>query len=118
MIGNTSSSFLARMRRKFFNWRLNREIFNGIFPHVQRESNEGYSFVGYEDMNAQTESFDVQKQFDTIERQIAALPKAYGECFRHVMHRDLSERLSMYAEVAKRRTEPATTNPGLIAKHA
>ena len=49
MTQNTSSSFLSRMRRRFFNWRLNREIFNRIFPHVQRESNEGEDEVKEEE---------------------------------------------------------------------
>ena len=118
MIRNTSSSFLARMRRKFFNWRLNREIFDNIFPHVTRESNEGYPFGDRPDMNAHTEAMDVPNLLDGIERQIEKLPKAYGECFRYAMHRDLYERLSLYAEVAKRRTQPAHIDPRFVARHA
>lgn len=116
MIGNTNSSFLSRMRRKFFNWRLNREIFHNIFPHVTRESNEGYPFVSRPEMNTHTEALDVQGLLDSIERQIEKLPTAYGECFRYAMRRDLHDRLSMYAEVAKRRTKPATGNPQLAAQ--
>ena len=115
---NTNSSFVARMRRKFFNWRFNREIFHNIFPHVTRESNEGYPFTDYQEMNAQTEAFDVQGLLDSVERQAEKLPKAYGQCFRYAMHRDLQERLSLYAEVARRRTKPATSNPRFVAKHA
>jgi hypothetical protein len=118
MIGNTSSSFLTRMRRKFFNWRLNREIFHNIFPHVTRESNEGYSFSSYADMHTQTEALDLQELLADVECQIAKLPTAYSLCFRYAMHRDIYERLRLYAEVAKRRTKPELNNPTFVAKHA
>lgn len=118
MIKNTNSSFFARMRRKFFYRHLNWEIFHNLFPHVTRESDEGYPFGSRPEMNAHTEAFEVQSLFDSVEAQIEKLPKAYGECFRYAMHRDLYERLSLYAEVAKRRTKPVTTNPRLVATHA
>jgi len=118
MIGNTSSSFFARMGRKFFNWRLNREIFHRIFPHVQRESNEGYPFGSYAEMNQQSEIFDVQNILEGVERQIEQLPTAYGQCFRLVMRRDIHQRLKMYAEVAKRRTPPETIDPRFVVRHA
>ena len=118
MLQNTSSSFVAQMRRKFFNWRLNREIFEKIFPHLEREQNHGYPFLTDDEMNAQTEVLDVQALLASVERQTGRLPRAYGEAFRHIMHRELQERLSLYAEVAKRRTKPAHVDPRLVARHA
>lgn len=118
MIQNTNSSFFTQMRRKFFNWRLNREIFHNIFPHVMRESNEGYPFVNRTDMNAHTEAFDLKNLLDGVERQIEALPEAYGECFRYAMHRDLYERLSMYADEAKRQTDPPHVEPRIVPTRA
>lgn len=56
MIGNPNSSFVARIGRRFFNWRLNREIFYRVIPHAKRESDEGYPFDDVSDMVAQTES--------------------------------------------------------------
>ena len=118
MIGNTNRSFLARMRRKLFNWRLNREIFEKLFPHLLREANHGYAFNSDEQMNAQTEALDVQALLDRIERQTKKLPKSYGESFRHIMHRDLCERLSLYADVAERRTKPEHIDPRFVATRA
>lgn len=107
MIGNSNSSFFARMRRRFFNWRLNREIFYRVIPHAKRESDEGYPFDDVSDMVAQTESLDIQRLFAETERQVARLPDGYSKCFRYVMHRDISERLKMYTEVARRRAHPS-----------
>lgn len=118
MIGNTHSSFIGRMRRKFFKWRINREIFDKIFPHLEWEQNHGYPFHTDAEMNAQTESLNVQALLDDVERQTKKLPKAYGEAFRHIMHRDLSVRLNWYVAEARRRTHPKTIDPRFVARHA
>ena len=106
MIGNSNSSFFARLRRKYFNWRLQREIFGGIFPHAGGESDEGYPFADYEDMVNLTDSFQIKKMLAEVESHAARLPTAYGKCFRYIMCRDIHQRLKMYADVAKRRAVP------------
>lgn len=108
MLGNPNCSFIARIRRKLFKSRLHREIYGKLFPHVARESNEGYPFADYDDMEAHMESMDVQALFAEVERHVQRLPAAYGKCFRYLMHRDIYECLNMYAEVAKRRAHPNT----------
>lgn len=117
MIPNNNSWF-ARIRRKFFKWHLSREIFDKIFPHLECEQNHGYPFRTDAEMNAQTEALNVQALLDDVERQAKKLPKAYGEAFRHIMHRDLSERLNWYAAEARRHTHPATIDPRFVARHA
>jgi hypothetical protein len=114
MITNTAKSFFTQMRRKFFDRRLNREIFDRIMPHLQGEKDHGYPFSTHEQMNAQTEALDVQVLLDTIERQISHMPEAYGESFRHIMHRDLHERFAMYERDAQRRVQ-RTCDPRLVA---
>jgi hypothetical protein len=47
---NTIKSFFTNMRRKFFNWRVNREIFHRISPHLRDEANNGYSFRSKDEM--------------------------------------------------------------------
>ena len=118
MIRNYRSSFFARLSRKFFKWRFDWEIMHNIFPHLSRLSNEGYSFESYEQMDKQTKSFDVQNMLDSVERQIEQLPKAYGQCFRHVVHRDICQRLQMYGREAKRHIQPATIDPRFVARSA
>ncbi len=90
------------MRQKLFRWRIEREIFDRIMPHLQREKDHGYSFNTDEEMNAQTEDASVQPLLDTIEGYILEMPDVYGALFRHIMHRDLHERLRMYEHVARR----------------
>jgi hypothetical protein len=118
MTRNTTGSFFARMRQRFFRWSINREIFANLFPHLEHESDEGYPFVNDVEMVAQSEALDVQSLLEDVEKQIEKLPKAYGQCFRYLMRRDIHERLQMYARLAKRRTPPTTLDPRFVARHA
>lgn len=117
MIGNYVSSFFARMARKSFGKRLNQEILDRLFPHLERESNEGYPFTSDTEMNAQTEALDVVAMFEDVERQVEKLPTAYGECFRYLMHKDIVERLQLYADAAQREIPPVRIEPRFVAKH-
>jgi hypothetical protein len=100
---NTTGSFFARIRQKFFKWRIDREIFDRIFPHHRGEKDHGYSFDTREQMNAQTEELNVQPLLDDIEKHIHNMPDAYGESFRYIMYRELHERFRMYEQLARRR---------------
>jgi hypothetical protein len=113
----TAGSFFARMRQKFFDWRTNLEIFDRIMPHLQKEKDWGYSFGTEAEMDAQTEQLDAQALLDAIERHASNMPKGYGKAFRHVMHRDLHERLLRYEKVARRRVN-RTCDPRFVAVHA
>ena len=113
-----TESFTKRVTQRLFRWRTDREIFERIFPHLRREKDCGYVFVTDEEMNRQTEELGVHELLDTIEQQVLRMPKAYGESFRHVMHRDLHERLSMYELVAKRRVKPSSVDRRFVATHA
>ena len=114
MTKTTTGSFFARMRQKFFKRRIDREIFDRIMPHNQKEKDHGYAFNSPEEMKAQTEELDVQALLDAIERHIRNMPTAYGRAFRHIMHRDLHERLSRYEQLAQRRVR-RTCDPRLVA---
>jgi hypothetical protein len=118
MIVNPSSSLFVRIRQRFFKWRLSREIFDRIFPHLEREQDHGYSFQSDQEMKAQTAALNAEALLKSVERQIHKLPRAYGESFRHIMHRDLCDRLSMYADEAKRQTHPTDIDPRFVATHA
>lgn len=118
MIGNVHRSFFAGLRRKFFRRQLNREIFTKLFPHLGQEADQGYPFLTDEEMNAQTEQLEVRLLLERTEQQIRKLPRAYGECFRHIMHRDLHQRLSLYAQMAQRETQPETIDPRFVATQA
>lgn len=118
MKSNSVGSFFTELRRKFFKWRTNREIFERLFPHLNGETNFGYSFANDEQMNAQTEALELQATLDSLESQIRKMPKGYGKCFRHIMHRDLRERLRMYEQVARPRVHPTTVDPRFVATRA
>lgn len=112
--------FFANIRRKLFNWRVNREIFQKIFPHLNGEANHGYPF-GSKDEMVQLHihsGLDAQMKFDMIERTAARMPKAYGDAFRYIAYRDLNERMKMYLEIAARRVQPETCDPRFVARQA
>ena len=113
-----TGSFFAQLRQKLFDKRVNHEIFDRIFPHHLGEKDHGFSFDSRQEMIEQTEKLDVRSLLDSIERQIEKMPKAYGESFRHIMHRDLHERLKMFEQVARRRVKPDWCDPRFVATHA
>jgi hypothetical protein len=118
MTTETIGKFFANVRQKLFNRRIDREIYDRIFPHLEQEKDRGYPFDTDAEMNAQTEEFNVQALLDSIEWHAARMPKAYGESFRHIMHRDLHARLCRYAELATRRVQPETCDSRFVATHA
>jgi hypothetical protein len=114
---NSTGSFFTRLREKFFKWRLSQEIFEQMFPHLEGEKDFGYSFRTDEEMNEQTEKLNVQPVLDSIEESIRNMPKGYGECFRHVMHRDLHELFRRYERESRRRENRKEDGPRFIETH-
>ena len=112
--------FFASIRRKLFNRRVNREIFDKIFPHLNGRANHGYSFGSNDEMVRLhiRSGLDAQMKFDMIERTAAKMPKAYGDAFRYIAYRDLNERMKMYLEIAEEHIQPETCDPRLVARHA
>src|SRR5689334_17391546 len=106
MPSNTVPSFFALTRQRLFDYFLNLEIFDRIFPHLEQEKDWGYSFHTDQEMNEETEENHAEALLESIELQITRMPKAYGDAFRFVMHRDLSKRLRMYEQAARRRIQP------------
>lgn len=118
MIGNTSSSLLARMRRKFFTHRVDTEICDRIFPHHRGEKDFGYPFRNRKEMQQQTTDLGVPQLLEAVEQHIRHMPAAYGESFRYLVHRDLKNRLAEFEELARRRVQPTAIDPRFVATHA
>lgn len=112
--------FIANIRRRLFNRRVNREIFDKIFPHLNGKANHGYPFDSKDEMvKCHIHSgLNAQRKLDMIERTAAKMPKAYGDAFRYIAYRDLNERMKMYLEIAAERIQPETCDPRFIATHA
>lgn len=112
--------FFAKIRQKFFDWRVNREIFHKISPHLHYEGNHGYPFNSKDELAAAHihAGLDAQSAFDMIERTAAKMPKFYGDAFRYIAFRDLHERMKMYLEIADERVHPETCDPRFVARHA
>jgi hypothetical protein len=118
MLRNKKESFFTHLRQKLFGKGINWEIFQRLFPHCLGEKDHGYSFKTSQQMNEETEAFNVHGLLDSIEQQIEKMGQGYGESFRYIMHRDLQQRLKMYEEVARPRVIPDWIDPRLIATHA
>src|SRR5262245_59933735 len=115
---NTSSSFITRLRRQVFNWRVDHEIHERIFPHHRGERDFGYPFRNRKDMQRLTDTLDASETLAEIERQIRQMPAAYGESFRYILHRDLQQRLAEFEALARRRVQPREIDPSFVATHA
>lgn len=118
MIGNTRSSFIGRIRRKFFTRRVETEIFDRIFPHHRGEKDFGYPFRNRKEMQEHTAALGVPELLETVEQHIRQMPAAYGESFRYLVHRDLQQRLAEFEELARRRVQPASIDPRFVATRA
>ena len=105
---------------KLFNRRVNREIFDKIFPHLNQEANNGYPFHS-DDQLVQSHirgGLDAMLNLEAIEMTAAKLPAAYGKAFRHIAYRDLNERMKMYLEIAEERLQPERCDPRFVATAA
>lgn len=112
--------FFASLRQKFFVWRIEREIYNKIFSHLNQEANYGYPFDSDEEFEKQRVygKLDALLHFELIEKRAEKMPKAYGEAFRYIAYRDLNQRMKMYLELAERRVQPRTCDPRFVATRA
>jgi hypothetical protein len=112
--------FFAKIRRMYFNWRVNREIFHRISPHLHDEGNYGYPFRSKDELVAACirGGLDAHFKFDMIERVIRDMPEFQGNAFRYIIYRDLNERIKMYIELAAESAKPESTVGRLMAKHA
>ena len=109
--------FFANLRRRLFNRRVNREIFDKIFPHLNGEANHGYPFnseAEYEKACLYAE-LDAKLHVELIEKRAARLPEAYGKAFRYIAYRDLNARMKMYLAIAEERIQPETCDQRLVA---
>ena len=112
--------FFASIRQKRFDRRVNREIFDKIFPHLNGEANHGYPFDSEQEYEKRClyAELDAKLHVELIEKRAARMPEAYGKAFRYIAYRDLNERMKMYLEIAERRIQPETCDPRLVATHA
>lgn len=112
--------FIANIRRKLFNWRVNWEIFQKIFPHLRKDADHSYPFGSENEMvrlhirNNLEAGLNLRRIGDVAAR----MPKAYGDAFRYVAYRDLNEFMERYLEIAEERIQSETCDPRFVAKHA
>jgi hypothetical protein len=117
---NTIRTFFARIRQTLFERRLEAEIYGQLFPHLERERNFCYPFDSDEGLQKQVrkEKTDAYSHLKMIDQECAAMPKAYGEAFRYIAYRDLSHRMALYRQLARRRVQPKTCDPRFVAIRA
>ncbi len=104
---HTIGSFLFNLHQLFI-WRVEREIYHRIFPHLRRERNNGYPFASDRDLQAllDQEHAKALALLTTIEHDSAQMPKAYGMAFRYIMYRDVNNRLKQYENLMRRCIRP------------
>lgn len=118
MTNNQKHSFFALIRRKFFEWSTDGEIFGMIFRHLGGEKRYDYPFRTREEMDAETRRLDASALLEEVESRISRMPKAQGQAFRYMMHRDISERLRMYGEFARKNESHKACYARYVVTHA
>jgi hypothetical protein len=117
---NIIGKFVSKIRRKLFARRVEGEIYQKIFPHLNGAANHGYPFASTEEMEHHMVRgcLHARLNLQIIDRTAAQLPKAEGEAFRYIAYRDLNERMEMYLALAEERTRPETCDTRLVATRA
>jgi|ERR1700733_10120645 len=117
---NTIKSFFAKIRQKFFNWRINWEIFHRISPHLRDEANNGYSFRSKDEMVRLHIRGNLHASLNLrlIERTAAKMPKFQGDALRYIAYRDLNERMEMYLALAEESIQPDSCESHLVPARA
>ena len=112
--------FFAKIRQQRFDRRVNQEIFQKIFSHLNGEADHGYPFNSKQEFEKRClyAELDAKLHVELIEKHAARMPEAYGKAFRYIAYRDLNERMKMYLEIAERRIEPEMCDPHLVATQA
>jgi hypothetical protein len=101
-------SLIATLRQKWLMWKMEREIYGRVFPHLEKQKDCGYPFQSDEEIQTLIlhAKLDAQLHLETIERQADEMGKAYGEAFRFIMYRDLNRRTLAYAKLVQKRVPP------------
>lgn len=116
----TIQLFFAGLRQKFFVWRMEREIYHRIAPHIHGEQNHGYPFKSDKELwkAAYHSTLDVQFDIETIEKEAEKMGKAYGDAFRYLMYQDIKQCMARYKQLMQRRVRPKAYAPQLVATRA
>jgi len=112
--------FFANIRRKLLKWRISREIYQKIFPHLNGHANHGYPFDSDEKMVRLHIRNNLQAGLNlrSIGEVAAKMPKAEGDAFRYIVYRDLNECMERYLEFARERAYNPTPDDYRFAAKA
>lgn len=119
-------SFLEEIRFALFEVRIDREIYNRLFSHLQAEADYGYPFHSHAEMEALCKNPSITSLpfVREIEKDIQKMPEGYRYCFRYILHRELAKgpiepkRMRMYRMVARKNVYPKQCDPRFIARAA
>jgi hypothetical protein len=124
---NAIESFFKNVRYWFFFNSMEREIYNRIFPHLQNEGDYGYPFDSHDELLKFCEDSEIAAMpfVQDIERDIARMPKGYGQAFRYILYRELKARKDMpkarrkmFKMLARVYVQPETCDPRFVARRA
>jgi hypothetical protein len=109
--------FFASIRQKLFTARIRREIYHGIFPHLNQVADHGYPF-GTRDEMVKLHihgNLAAHGTLRLIESAAGKMPKAEGDAFRYIAYRDLNERMEMYLKLAEECEYHENCDPRFVA---
>ena len=117
---NPIRKFVSNLRQKLFAWRIQREIYQKIFPQLNREADHGYPFDSQDELVKLHihGHLAAHGTLRLIEQAAGRMPRAEGDAFRYLAYRDLNERMARYLQLAEQREHPENCNPRFVTAHA
>ena len=124
---NALTSFFKNIRYTWFVIRMEREIYNRIFPHLENETGSWIPVRLDEELAKLCQDNEIAALpfVQNIERDIVQMPKAYGEAFRYILYRELKarrtmsrSRVKMFKMLARVYIHPEPCDPKFVASRA
>jgi hypothetical protein len=120
-------SFLTNIAQKFFDWRIECEIYDRLFPHLNNEADLGYPFHSNEALKRWCLETGIQHlpHVQKIDPHIDHMAKGYSLAFRYIFYREMrsgrmmsERRLRMFENLALRRNHRVRVDHRFVATRA
>ena len=117
---NTIKLFFAKIRQRFFNWRVKREMSKRISQPLRNEGSHGHPSRSEDGMARLSIRAQLHARLNlrVIARTTAKLPKNQADAFCYIAYRDLNERIEMYIALAEGCNQSEAYEPQFTATTA
>jgi len=110
-------SFVASLRLKWLHWRVDREIYSKIGPHLYQNRPLGYPFHTNTEMEREANigHKNVILMIEMIGKQASQMGVSSGNALRYIVYRDIIDLLDRYEKIIIRDRQPSYCDPRHVA---